>query len=584
MERIEEGRVKTLDEFLSPKFSAKGSSNHEHASEKTSAPTEPLLEWTGHPFVDAGLVAILLIANKSKPEELTKEDIEKAIDFAAELYATKEWSSSYIHAMLMPNNGIILANPGTTGPISTAIKNAIKQNKSLKFKDNTKKEIAKRISRNFDSLLAEEIIKFLESITEESLNTNVKDIEKFTKKLTKLVLSQPFVTRAIQRRIKDNLLELFKDTIPKNESLDTPSCIICGKRKTYTKKEAYRSVFPLLGSGDVPNYFHSANPRGVDICAHCIFLTQFMPLVSYKLSRVLIIHAYPYELMLELSKEALEDIKRRKLASEARGFKRPENFLFHLIGEITRRMERDEFWENASVTLYYFTCNNQSQDLEVIHIPTPALRFIAYANLVDYVGWKHIVSMGWRKQLKEEQFEEFERSRRPNEVYAKLLNNESILPYFYDSKNRKTNTNWPLLAFYCSEVLGLDKEVLEFIKTVGDRIVETIESLPDNKLKRRVRELEVAERLYQFEAFFIRLEKDRQELGIEEPLMTFDEFARILTAYGEDINVSWKTVKNLLLFRIYEKLHDRLMKMEDSEKELEIEEGLNIYAEGGEEE
>ena len=583
MKRIEEGKVKRLDEFLKTYPSAKGSVTHKHTSGKASTAKEPLLEWTGHPFVDAGLVAILLIANKNKPEELTREEIEKAIDFAAELYATKEWSSSYIHAMLMPNNGIILANPGTTGPISTAIKNAIKQEKSLKFKDSTKKEMAKKISKNFDSLLAEELIKFLESISEESLNTDIKDLEKFTKKLTKLVLSQPFVTRAIQRRIKNNLLELFKDATSKNESLDIPSCIVCGKRKTYTKKEAYRSVFPLLGSGDVPNYFHSANPRGADICAHCIFLTQFMPLASYKLSRVLVIHAYPYELMLKLSKEALEDVKRRKLTSEARGFKRPENFLFHLIGEITRRIERDEHWENASVTLYYFACNNQRQELEVIHVPTPALRFVAYANLVDYIGWKRIVSMGWKRQPKEEQFEEFER-KYSNEVYAKLLNNESILPYFYDSKNRRANTSWRLLAFYCSEVLGLDKEALEFIKSVGDRIVETLKKLPDNKLRRRVRELEGAERLYQFEAFFVRLEKDRQELGIEKPLMTFDEFARILTAYGEDINVSWKTVRNLLLFRVYEKLHDRLMKMENSEEELEVEESLGIYAGGGEEE
>ena len=496
VKRIGEGNVKTLDEFLNPYPSVESSVTHKHTSGEIST-----LEWTGHPFVDAGLVAILLIVNKNKPEELTKEDVEKAIDFAAELYATKEWSSKYLHAMIFPNSGILMANPSMA-------------------KKRTPKAIA------------------------------------------------------------ENLRNLFDET--RRTSKDNATCIICGKRPAYTKKEVYLSVFPLLGTGGVLNYFHSANLCGADICVHCIFLTQFMPLVSYRLSRVLVIHAYPYELMLELSREALEDVKRHKLASEARGFKRPENFLFHLIGEITRRIERDEHWENASVTLYYFTCNNQRQELEVIHVPTSALRFVAYANLVDYVGWKRIVSMGWRRQPREEQFEEFER-RYSNEVYTKLLNNESILPYFYDSKNRKANTSWRLLAFYCSEVLGLDKEALDFIKSVGDKIVETLKKLPDNKLRRRVRELEGAERLYQFEAFFVRLEKDRQELGIEKPLMTFDEFARILTAYGEDINVSWKTVKNLLLFRIYEKLHDRLMKMENPEEE-EVEESLGIYAEGGEEE
>ncbi|NJE26637.1 type I-B CRISPR-associated protein Cas8b1/Cst1 [Thermococcus sp. MV5] len=503
VERIGEGKVKRLDGFLEPYSLIKDPRIHRHTSGKISTAKEPLLEWTGHPFVDAGLVAILLIANKNKPEELTMEDIEKAIDFVAELYATKEWSSKYLHAMIFPNSGILMANPSMA-------------------KKRTPKAIAENLRNLFD------------------------EIRKIGK--------------------------------------GSSTCLICGKRPVYTKKEVYLSVFPLLGTGGVPNYFHSANPRGADICAHCIFLTQFVPLASYKLSRVLVIHAYPYELMLELSKEALEDVKRRKLASEARGFKRPENFLFHLIGEITRRIERDEHWEDASVTLYYFVCNNQRQELDVIHIPTPALRFVAYANLVDYIGWKRIVAMGWRSQPKEEQFEEFERSGRPNEVYAKLLNNESILPYFYDSKNRKANTSWRLLAFYCSEVLGLDKEALEFIKSVGDRIVESLKKLPNNKLRRRVRELEGAERLYQFEAFFVRLEKDRQELGVEKPLMTFDEFARILTAYGEDINVSWKTVRNLLLFRIYEKLHNRLMKIEKSEEESKIEEGVDIYVEGGGEE
>ncbi|WP_236626979.1 type I-B CRISPR-associated protein Cas8b1/Cst1 [Palaeococcus pacificus] len=580
MERIP--KEKTLEKFLM--------NTHVKISQKQSTSSgdikaepethEPLLNWTGHPFVDAGLVAILLLSGKEKPEGLTKEDIERAIEFVAELYATKEWSSSYLHAMVMPNNGIILANPGTTGPISTAVKNAIKQENGLELSEDAKKELTKRIAKNFDDLLANEVVMFLESISQKYSNQDIKDIEKFAKEIAKLVVSQPFVIQALKRRIKSNLSELFNDIV--QASIGDSICILCGKRQTYHKKGIYRAVFPLLGTGDVPNYFHSANIHGADVCAHCLFLTQFMPLAAYRLSRVLVIHAYPYDLMLTLSKEALEDIKKTKLASNARGFKRPENFLFHIIGEITRRIERDDYWENGSVTLYYFACNNQSQELDVIPIPNSALRFVTYASLVDYTGWKHIVAMGWRKRPKEEQFEEFER-KYPNEVYAKLLNNESILGYFYDTQKRKANTNWRLLAFYCKEVLGLDKDALEFIKGVGDRIVETIEKLPDNQLKRRVRELENVNRLYQFEAFFIGLEKLRQEKSIEKPLMTFDEFARILTSYGEDINVSWKTVRNLLLFRIYEKLHNRLMKASE-EPEGSEEEEYSVYGVGGDEE
>ncbi|KUH32846.1 type I-B CRISPR-associated protein Cas8b1/Cst1 [Thermococcus celericrescens] len=437
---------------------------------------------------------MLLLSGKEKPEELTEEDIEDAINFASRLYARKEWSSGYIHAMMLPNSGILMANPSMA-----------------------KKRTSEAIKKNLIGLLSEK------------------------------------------------------------EDPCAPICEICGRRHARTKP-VYRSDFPLIGTGGVPNYFPSGKD-GANICSHCLFLAQMMPLVAYRLSRVLIIHAHPYELMLEFHKEAIDDIKKSELASTARDFKRPENFLFEKLIEIGTNLELGKL-QNASIALYYFVNNNQGQEMEVIYIPNPVLRFVAFAARMDRAGWRNIVSMGWRRRPSEEEFEDFKK-RYPNNVYSKLLSGESILPYFLDFQNRKVNASWRLLSFYCSEVLGLDKEALEFIKGVADRIVETVEKLPDNKLSRRVRELEKAEKLYQFEGFFIRVEKDRQELGIPGALMSFDDFARILTGYGEDLNVSWKTVKSLLLFRIYEKLHDRLMKA--SAEEVEAEEDEEEFEEGDEE-
>ncbi|MPW38847.1 type I-B CRISPR-associated protein Cas8b1/Cst1 [Thermococcus sp. 101 C5] len=484
------GKVKPLDEFL--KDSRDGQLP---SSPTTNTRNVPPFDWTGHPFVDAGLVALLLLSGKKKPEELSEADIEKAVDFASKLYARKEWSSGYIHAMMLPNSGILMANPS------------------------------------------------------------------MSKKRT-------------PEAVKKNLLDLLYE----NEDLNAPLCEICGRRHA-RNKPVYRSDFPLVGTGGVPNYFPSGK-EGANICSHCLFLAQLMPLVAYRLSRVLVIHTHPYELMLKFHKEAIDDIKRNELASTARNFKRAENFLFEKLVEIGTDLETGEL-ENASITLYYFVNNNQGQEIELIYVPNPVIRFVAFAARIDRMGWKNIVSMGWRKRPSEEEFEEFNK-RYPNDVYAKLLSGESILQYFIDTQNRRVNAKWELLLFYCSEVLGLDKDALEFIKGVADKIVETVEKLPDNKLSRRIRELERAERLYQFEAFFVRVEKDRQELGIPGALMGFDDFARILTSYGEDLNVSWKTVRNLLLFRIYERLHDRLMKASSEEAET-YEETEEEFEEGGEE-
>ncbi|WP_456367736.1 type I-B CRISPR-associated protein Cas8b1/Cst1 [Thermococcus sp.] len=488
MEEI--GKERKLDEFLMG-HSIKPQSRGNFSEKKPE--NAILFHWTGHPFTDAGLVALLLLSGKEKPEDLTGEDIEKALDFASRLYAKKEWSSGYIHAMMLPNSGILMANPSMS-----------------------KKRTPEAIKKNLLSLLHEK------------------------------------------------------------ENPNAPICEICGRRHARSKP-VYRSDFPLVGTGGVPNYFPSGKD-GANICSHCLFLAQMMPLVAYRLSRILIIHAYPYELMIEFHREAIDDVKKSELASVARNFKRPENFLFKKLGEIGRNVELGKL-SGASITLYYFVNNNQGQEIDVIYIPNPILRFVALASQYDSSGWSRIVSMGWSrgcaKRLAKKP-EEIEKSCQ-NDVYYRLLSGESILYYFLDTSNRRANASWRLLSLYCSEVLGLDKEALEFVKGVADRIVETIEKLPDNKLSKRVRELERAEKLYQFEGFFIRVEKDRQELGIPGALMSFDDFARILTSYGEDLNISWKTVRNLLLFRIYEKLHDRLMKASEEageyEEEEEFEEG-----------
>ena len=524
--------------------------------------------WTGHPFVDAGLAAILLINGKNEPEELNEEDIQKAIDFASELYATKEWSSNYLHGMIFPNSGILMANPGITGTVSKAIKDALKKENKLPLSNKILEELKYKISKNFDDELAEDMAKHLQHLYKEDKTLEEKEIKKIIAQL----LNQKFVEDAIKRRIKKELNNLYNNFINNQKVAKEKSkafCVICGKNYPYNtaQNKIYMSSFPLLGSGKKANYFHSANLNGADICVHCLFLTQFMPLASYRLRRVLVIHGYPYSLNLELSKEALRDVRTYKSVSNARNFKKPENFLFRKVAEITQKVIGGyNYWKNASISLIYFISNNQNQVIDITNVPTVSLIFVAFASSYDPLGWRRLISAGWRnKPATDEEFSNSEKEK-TNDVYLKLINNENILPYFIDVKKRQTNAKWDLLEFYCKEVLLMNEEALKLIKDVGDRVVETLDNLEDNKLYRRLRELENATKLYQFEEFFVNLEKLRQRKGIEKPLMKFDEFAALLVNYGENLDVSWRTVKNLLLFRVYEKLHDRLSKISEKEE------------------
>lgn len=461
-------------------------------------------QWTGHPFVDAGLAAILIYVEKENPEDLITEDIERMIEFTSKLYVGDEWSR-YLTRIYRNNNPILMLNP------------SMKRDKT-------------------------------------------------------------------SEKLKTSLIGLFNLS---NSKAENTKCQICGKNmkisglelrellhtKSVSKpKEITGDIFPLLSSGELRNFFPLGNPMGADICAQCLFLSQLMPIGSYAIQNkkgtvmgVLSVSSYPYDHMIEIIKEAVENSRYQNLFSNSRDFKRPENFFFRKIVEITRKIEIGRgFWKNTVVTLYYFLNGNRGgeQRIRILNIPTSALNFVAFAAEIDYDGWKNILNMGWfiKNDLKDNKsFKDLEKGY-SNKIYEKLLNEESILNFFSNSRKKKVNAKWRLLEFYCLEVLDLDQNALDFIKDVGDRIVGTIEPLKDNKLRKTVRELENSKRLYQFENFFIRLEKIRQTEGLPDALLSFDEFSRLLTQYGEEINFSWHAVKNLLLFRIYEKLHNRLIK------------------------
>lgn len=54
----------------------------------------PLFSWTGNPWVDAGLSAILAWSRKQHPSEITIDDVLNIREFLQSLYLTSEWKSS----------------------------------------------------------------------------------------------------------------------------------------------------------------------------------------------------------------------------------------------------------------------------------------------------------------------------------------------------------------------------------------------------------------------------------------------------------------------------------------------------------
>lgn len=119
----------------------------------------------------------------------------------------------------------------------------------------------------------------------------------------------------------------------------------------------------------------------------------------------------------------------------------------------------------------------------------------------------------------------------------------------------------------------MDAQRLESLRDLGDRIAEIVR----NKRKRLLA-LERANQKGAFVEQLYRLTKDAAATGQERPLITFEELIQDIFPHDPEKYESWREVKYLLLFRVYEVLFDELKDDADWKTNDEIEETEEVAA------
>lgn len=227
-------------------------------------------------------------------------------------------------------------------------------------------------------------------------------------------------------------------------------------------------------------------------------------------------------------------------------------------------MSYDERWaeESATMRLYHFTNYIQGPELDIYDLPAPIFRFLAEVQTHPRrKDWYGIVRRGYYfiKNGKEIGFSvagksESDYKNSKNRVHLNLLAGKSILPRFLNTHTRTAYGDYSLLALYLREILAMDKERIETVKRVADEIAVFIRESPDGK--RRLRNLEESVKFRDFCNVLRRISKGRIERGAPEPLFTLDEFAQQLFPDGA---LTFGETRYLILFRLYEQLHDWLL-------------------------
>ncbi len=451
-----------------------------------------LFTWTGNPFVDNGIAAMLTLARKKGPEKLTSGDVQAMSERMLRIYLTAGWLKS------MQN---IFPNSAFTQPAYGA-------NRPEKVR---------------------EVIEFLEA--------EMKP------------LAHAGSCTCCGRR------EALR--LPSNDKRKLPNNMILSK--TYV---------PL--NGGVMNFFPGGT-YGADICATCVYAIQCAPLNFYTANtdekRFVVVHSNSFRVLEAWSKEAKKKIDEQIATGNFsgcinEGYNNAPNAFFHIVQEIMSDQDFDDEDRFVSVRFYHFDNYNQpkSQPLKIYDLPTPAFRFLVKA-------FQHDTKDEWRKLIRRNYYfvknsvlvrlptmeESDEKTKtQKNFVLEKLLRDESITRYFFDRRRQEAFVSWKLLQVYLTEARGMSEPRIETIKKVADEIAIVIQQ-PSKK--KRLAQLEIAPNYASFRNVLRYLIKDRKEMDAPEPLFTLDEYVEHLFPQGA---LGWKETQDLILFRLYETLHEWL--------------------------
>jgi len=321
-----------------------------------------------------------------------------------------------------------------------------------------------------------------------------------------------------------------------------------------------RTFFPMADAEG--GNFQSHNAAGMPFCGACALAVQFMPLGLAKVGGKL---ALPQFSDSDAQYTWSEWCWRQTVMAEATDATGPVdagtayavNAFFALIERLLRESVNHEV-PDSSITLYLFTNYNQGPDVELHYLPTNVFRFIKQAMSPSLQSaWRQVVRRGYvykSKNLTPETLDEAEQlKRQTNQVYDYLLHNRSISSYFVDYHQRRPIGDWRLFKTYLKEVCGMDEQRLVSLRTLGDRIADIVR----NKRKRLLA-MERANHKGEFIEQLYRLSKDAAAVGQDRPLITFDELVQDVFPHDPEKYESWREVKWLLLFRVYEVLFDEL--------------------------
>jgi len=468
-----------------------------------------MLKYTGHPLYDIGVATITAFAGKSEPTQITEDDLEAMAD-----YITLEYTRQPLKSFLT----VAFPNSGFTQP-------------AFEKTPERRLEYARQVLRNYGA-----------------------DVQHLSERC--VFTGEPAVAT------------------------------VFGDKESLPPGRAFRQHVPLLTGEEVIN-FHPYGDAGIPVSGKAILAIQAFPLGCAKVAgRLLAVHSDNEELILHFAASFLAQNRRLiQLAQQAGSTKLDEAGYSHrtlLVDTLLKadRMQREAQQDDRpfSLTAYHLTNSGQGVGLDIYYLPLQVTTFLREMLQAEYRdGWSVIVQRAWEVAPPKKggkQTTNFEPRR--NYLYEDLFGlpdnaHDFLRTYFlrvalryartaqgdprgsYSPRAEAGLVSWKITARFLRRVMNMEKDRIEAIRELGDRLADYVSSENDRRFFRDF----FTERRYDFfRTALIKANIAHVRRG-KPPLVTLDPYITVFEEGDEIARSDWQLARDLILIRMIEQLYQK---------------------------
>jgi CRISPR-associated protein Cst1 len=361
---------------------------------------------------------------------------------------------------------------------------------------------------------------------------------------------------------------------------DAPRCAFTGQ-PAYLRVS--RDMLPMLNGRGIMN-FSAMGEAGLPVSDLILLAIHALPLGCIVTQGALLaVESDDPALMFEFVKANLEINQRFiNLARQNEYDKYPNLSAYktRLITVLVDALSKQQIkwgdnYRMPSLTAYHFSNNGTSARVSLYPLPSSTVQFVYDANKDEHKAvWQRIVNLSWSsdKPESDELSSKTPKLTQRYFIYEDLFDlpdnaRHFLRTYFlrhplqtfkrdprgqYNLFKETDLISWELTRLFLRSIINMDKNRIDQIRALGDRLAKHIQERDDHRL---LKALYFERQYWRFRAALLRA---MYGYSGDEPLVTFDGYVQIFEAFEETQGIEradWNLSRDLLLIRIFEQLH-----------------------------